>query len=105
MADSAGSTSPRAGVGQPVRRHEDARLLTGQGRFGDDLVLPRQAVAWLLRSPHAHAEIAAIQTAAASAAPAVIAVLTAAEYLADGNRAMPHAPASRSPPDITLSNT
>ena len=79
--------------------------MTGQGRFGDDLRLPGQAVAWVLRSPHAHAEIAAIQTAAALSAPGVVAVLTAAEYLADGNRAMPHAPASRSPPDITLDNT
>jgi len=96
---------PRAGIGQPVRRHEDARLLTGRGRFGDDLSLPGQAVAWILRSPHAHAELAAIETAAASAAPGVVAVLTGAEYLADGNRAMPHAPASRSPPDITLANT
>ena len=105
MADGAASIVPRAGVGQPVRRHEDARLLTGQGRFGDDVSLPGQAIAWVLRSPHAHAELAAIETAAASAAPGVVAVLTAAEYLADGNRAMTHAPASRSPPDITLANT
>ena len=105
MADNAGSSLRRAGVGQSVRRHEDARLLTGQGRFGDDLSLPGQAVAWVLRSPHAHAEIAAIETAAAAAAPGIVAVLTAAEYLADGNRAMPHAPAARSPPDIALANT
>lgn len=95
----------RAGVGQSVRRHEDARLLTGQGRYGDDLNLPGQAVAWILRSPHAHAEIARIEIKGALAAPGVVAVLTAADYIADGNRAMPHAPASRSPPDITLVNT
>ncbi len=105
MADNAGSSLRRAGVGQSVRRHEDARLLTGQGQFGDDLSLPGQAVAWVLRSPHAHAEIAAIETTAAAAAPEIVAVLTAAEYLADGNRAMPHAPAARSPPDIALANT
>ena len=104
-ADGAGSIMRRAGVGQPVRRHEDVRLLTGQGRFGDDVSLPGQAVAWVLRSPHAHAELAAIETVAALAAPGVVAVLTAAEYLANGNRAMTHAPASRSPPDITLANT
>ena len=75
MADGADLIVPRAGVGQPVRRHEDARLLTGRGRFGDDLSLPGQAVAWVLRSPHAHAEVAAIVTVAASAAPGVVAVL------------------------------
>src|SRR5271163_3423072 len=96
--------SARAGVGQSVRRREDERFLTGRGRFGDDLNLPGQAVAWVLRSPHAHAEIAAIDTSAATA-PGVLAVLTAADYLADGNRPMLHTPASQSPPDITLANT
>jgi len=105
MGDSAGLTLPRAGVGQSVRRREDQRFLTGQGRFGNDLNLTGQAIAWVLRSPHAHAEIAAIETAAASAVPGIVAVLTAAQYLADGNRAMVHAPESRSPPDITLANT
>ena len=104
MTEGGGGTS-RRGVGQSVRRREDERLLTGRGRFGDDLNLPGQAIAWVLRAPHAHAEIAAIDTAAASAAAGVIAVLTAADYLADGNRPMLHAPASTSPPDITLANT
>jgi carbon-monoxide dehydrogenase large subunit len=105
MADADGSMASRAGVGQSIPRREDARLLTGRGRFGDDLTLPRQANAWVLRSPHAHADIAGIDTVAASAAPGVVAVLTAADYLADGKRAMAHAPASTSPPDITLVNT
>ncbi len=95
----------RAGVGYSVRRREDDRFLTGRGRFGDDLNLPGQATAWVLRSPHAHAEIAAIDTSPAVAAPRVLAVLTAADYLADGNRPMLHAPASQSPPDISLVNT
>ncbi|HWB49034.1 MAG TPA: xanthine dehydrogenase family protein molybdopterin-binding subunit [Stellaceae bacterium] len=93
------------GIGRSVRRHEDARFLTGRGRFGDDLDLPGQAAAWLLRSPHAHAEIIAIDTAPALAAPGVLAVLTAADYRADRMRPMPHTPASQSPPDITLVNT
>jgi aerobic carbon-monoxide dehydrogenase large subunit len=105
MADGGGPTGVRAGVGQSVRRHEDARLLTGSGRFGDDLNLPGQAVAWVLRSPHPHAAIAAIDVARATAAPGVVAVLTAADYLADGHRPMAQAPASQSPPDITLVNT
>ncbi len=105
MADGGVSTATRAGVGQSVRRHEDERFLTGRGRFGDDLNLPGQISAWLLRSPHAHAEIAAIGVAQAAAAPGVLAVLAAADYLADGMRPMPHFPAAQSPPDITLANT
>ena len=53
MADGSGTT----GIGAPVRRHEDLRLLTGNGRYSDDLTLPGQAYAVMLRSPHAHAEI------------------------------------------------
>jgi carbon-monoxide dehydrogenase large subunit len=105
MADGGQAPGPRAGVGQSPRRREDARLVTGRGRFGDDLNLPGRAVAWVLRSPHAHATIAVIDVSAAAAAPGVVAVLTAADYLADGNRPMPHTPASQSPPDITLANT
>ena len=86
MADGGLAAAPRAGIGQSVRRHEDERFLTGRGRFGDDLRLPGQAVAWLLRSPHAHAEIAGIDIAAAATAHGVLAVLTAAEYRADGMR-------------------
>src|ERR1700722_2382587 len=72
------------GVGQPVRRFEDSRLLTGRGRYQDDVTLPRQAYAVFLRSPHAHARIGAIDTAAARAAPGVVAVYTGADYEADG---------------------
>jgi carbon-monoxide dehydrogenase large subunit len=105
MADGGAATAARAGIGQSVRRHEDERFLTGRGRFGDDVNLPGQATAWLLRSPHAHAEIVAIDVTTAAAAPGVLAVLTAADYLADGMLPMPHAPASQSPPDIPLINT
>ena len=62
------------GVGQPLRRFEDKRLLTGKGRFQDDVVLPRQAWAVFVRSPHAHARINGVDTAAAKAAPGVLAV-------------------------------
>ena len=47
------------GIGQPVRRVEDQRLITGQGRFTDDISLPGQAPLYVLRSPTAHARIAA----------------------------------------------
>ena len=71
------------GIGQPVRRKEDFRLLTGSGRFGDDIVLPRQAHAGFVRSPHAHAHIVAVDKRAALAAPGVLAVLTGADYVAE----------------------
>ena len=72
------------GVGQPVRRYEDVRLLTGRGHYQDDNVLPRQSWCIFVRSPHAHANIKSIDTDAAKAAPGVIAVYTAADYQADG---------------------
>ena len=71
-------------IGRPLRRLEDQRLLTGLGRFTDDISLPDQAHAAFLRSPHAHARIAAIDTSAALGAPGVIAVLTGADVLAEG---------------------
>ncbi len=90
------------GIGAPVRRREDRRLLTGGGRYSDDLNLPGQAYAVMLRSPHAHALIRAIDTAAASAAPGVLAVLTGAELRADGLHPIPHAVWSNHPAEIAL---
>src|SRR5579862_8642544 len=77
------------GIGQPVRRVEDRRFLTGSGRYLDDIVRPRQAHAAMLRSPHAHARIRAIDTAAAADAPGVIAVLTGADLARDRIGAIP----------------
>jgi carbon-monoxide dehydrogenase large subunit len=71
-------------VGQSVRRLEDPRLVQGLGRYSDDVNLPRQLHAVLVRSPHAHAHIVAIDTARALGAPGVAAVLTAADLTADG---------------------
>ena len=92
------------GIGQPVRRREDLRLLTGQGRYSDDVNVPGQAYAVMLRSPHAHALIRAIDTRAAEAAPDVLAVLTGRDLLADGLRAIPHAVRMGHPADIQLEN-
>jgi aerobic carbon-monoxide dehydrogenase large subunit len=89
------------GVGQPLRRFEDPRLLTGKGRFQDDVSLPRQAWAVFVRSPHAHATILRIESAAANAAPGVLAVYTGADYARDGlampKAAMPRKRADGSP--------
>src|SRR5260370_13636419 len=72
------------GIGQSLPRSEDLRLLRGRGRYTDDIVLPRQAVLYVLRSPHAAARIVAIDIAAAQAAPGVLAVLTGAYAQTDG---------------------
>ncbi len=77
------------GIGQPVRRVEDRRFITGHGRYVDDLNRPRQAHAVMLRSPHAHARIRAFDAAAALAAPGVLAVLTGADLAADGIGGIP----------------
>jgi carbon-monoxide dehydrogenase large subunit len=63
-------------IGTSVRRKEDKRFLTGTGQYTDDITLPRQTCAYFLRSPHAHAAIRKIDTAAAKAAPGVVAVFT-----------------------------
>lgn len=67
------------GVGQAIRRVEDRRFLTGAGRYTDDISVPGQAYLFVLRSSHAHADIGAIDTAAASSAPGVLKVLTGAD--------------------------
>ena len=72
------------GIGQPVRRREDARLVTGQGCFTDDISLPQQAHAFMLRSPHAHARIISRDCAHAESAPGVLAVLTVGDADVDG---------------------
>lgn len=67
------------GLGQPLRRLEDPRLLTGGGRFTTDVAAPGALHAVFLRSPHAHARILGVDAAAARALPGVVAVFTAAE--------------------------
>ena len=77
-------------IGQPLRRKEDQRLLTGQGRFTDDFSLDGQTYAAMVRSPHAHARIARIDTAKAKAMPGVLGVFTGADVRADGLKPLPH---------------
>jgi carbon-monoxide dehydrogenase large subunit len=72
------------GMGQPAARVEDQRLLTGRGRYIDDINLDGQAWAVFVRSPHAHAQIKEIDASAARKLPGVIAVYTADDLAADG---------------------
>ena len=71
-------------IGQSARQVEAPRLLTGKGRFADDVNLHRQAYVHFLRSPHAHADISNIDTTAATDVPGVIAILTGEDYFAEG---------------------
>src|SRR5215472_8530169 len=94
-----------ATIGQALPRKEDLRLLTGGGRFSDDMSLPDQAYAAFVRSPHAHARILGIATEKARTMPGVLAVLTGADVAADGLKPIPHMPIPMSPPaDIELKN-
>ena len=67
------------GVQSPVRREEDLRLLRGKGRYVDDVREPNQAHGYVLRSPHAHARIVALDVRRARIAPGVLCVLTGAD--------------------------
>ncbi|MCB5174159.1 xanthine dehydrogenase family protein molybdopterin-binding subunit [Microvirga lenta] len=71
------------GIGAPVRRKEDQRFVTGQGRYVDDFNRPGQAYAYFLRSPHAHAAIRSIDTGPALVMPGVLAVFTGDDLAAD----------------------
>jgi carbon-monoxide dehydrogenase large subunit len=72
------------GIGQPVTRKEDPTLVQGQGRYNDDIGLPNQAHAWMVRSSQAHGIIRGIDTEVARGMPGVLAVLTGADLKAYG---------------------
>ncbi|PZW50938.1 carbon-monoxide dehydrogenase large subunit [Humitalea rosea] len=84
MPDSLTPSTLRFGIGQSVPREEDPKLLRGEGRYTDDLALPGQAYAFMVRSPYAHGVIRGIDTEAARAMPGVLAVLTAADLTGYG---------------------
>jgi carbon-monoxide dehydrogenase large subunit len=87
----------RFGAGESVKRREDQRLVTGRGRFIDDK--PADGALWLmlLRSPHAHAKILAIDTEAAKAMPGVAAIITGADLVADDVGTLPTLPIFKRP--------
>src|SRR3954471_4212531 len=86
------------GIGQPVRRFEDKRLLCGNGRFQNDVTLPGQAYGFVLRSPHAHAVMRGVDLSAAQAAPGVLAIYTGEDLAAAGMGTM-GVPLRRKRPD------
>ena len=95
------AVAPR-GIGKSLPRIEDARLLTGKGQYADDRGAPDQGYAYILRSPHAHARVVGLDTAAARGATGVVAVLTGDDALADGLRPIPHSPVPTNPHEVPL---
>ena len=89
-------------IGQPLARKEDARFLTGAGRFTDDLQLEGQAYAAMVRSPHAHARIGRISIQQAQKMPGVLGVFTGADCAADGLRPVDHSPMPSTKFDMKL---
>jgi len=78
-----------ATIGTPVRRREDYRFLTGGGTYTDDINRPGQLHAFVLRSPHAHAQIRGIEITAAQRALGVFGVYTGKDMVADGVGGLP----------------
>ncbi len=89
-------------IGKPMPRKEDARLTTGNGRFTDDFSLDGQAYAVMVRSPHPHARIVAIDAARAKAMPGVLGVFTGADCIADNIAPIPHDPVPKTKFDMKL---
>lgn len=76
-------------IGQSVKRVEDKRFITGNGRYTDDMILPRQTYAHIVRSPHAHAIVKSIDTSAALAMDGVVAVFTGDDIAKSGIGGVP----------------
>ena len=89
-------------IGQPLRRKEDERLLTGKGRFSDDFSIEGEAHAAMVRSPHPHARVVRVDTATARTMPSVLGVFTGADCVADGLKPIPHTPVPATKFDMKL---
>ena len=89
-------------IGKPVRRKEDHRLVTGNGKFTDDFRFEGQTYAVMIRSPYAHAKILKVHKDKALAMPGVIGVLDGFDLLADGIRPNPHDPLPKTKYDMKL---
>jgi carbon-monoxide dehydrogenase large subunit len=89
-------------IGKPMPRKEDARLVTGHGRFTDDFSLDGQTYAAIVRSPYPHARILKIDVERAKAMPGVLGVFTGADCAADGLAPIPHDPLPKTKFDMKL---
>jgi carbon-monoxide dehydrogenase large subunit len=89
-------------IGQPMVRHEDARLVAGKGQFSDDFSFPGQTYAAIVRSPHPHARIVSIDKSVAQAMPGVLGIYTGDDCLTDGLGSIPHDPLPKTRYDMKL---
>ncbi len=89
-------------IGQPMPRKEDARLVTGNGRFSDDFSFPGQTYAVMVRSPHPHARIRQIDKRTAQDMPGVLGIFTGADCRADNLGAIQHDPLPKTKYDMKL---
>jgi len=90
------------GIGKPLRRREDYRFMTGAGNYADDMNLPGQTYAYVVRSPHAHARIAGIDVGPAVRSAGVLAVLTGVDAAQDGLQPVPQRPVPTNPHEVPL---
>jgi len=100
---------PDGNIGQPVKRREDQRFLTGKGRYTDDIHRQGELHAYFLRSPHAHATVKSIDSSGAKG-PDVVAIFTGADMAADKVGSLPcgwtvtdrHGQPHKAPPHFPL---
>jgi aerobic carbon-monoxide dehydrogenase large subunit len=102
MNDETAPQRPYRFIGKPLPRKEDGRLVTGKGCFTDDFNLDDQAYAAMVRSPHPHARIVAIDVAAAKAMPGVLGVFSGADCAAEDLAPIPHDPVPKTKYDMKL---
>jgi carbon-monoxide dehydrogenase large subunit len=89
-------------VGAPLTRKEDARLVTGAGRFSDDFSAPGQCWLAVVRSPYPHARVRGVDFSQARAMPGVLGTYSGADCLADGLNPIPHDPVPKTRYDMKL---
>ena len=94
----------REGIGKPILRKEDPRLVTGVGCYTDDVTLPGQVYACMVRSPHAHAALRNIDAGDALKTAGVIAVLTGTDAAQDGLNTIPHRPVPTNSHEVPLTS-
>src|SRR6516162_8435526 len=102
MYDETAPQRPYRFIGKALPRKEDERLITGKGRFTDDFNLDGQAYAAMVRSPHPHARIVAIDVAAVKNMPGVLGVFTGADCAAENLGPIPHDPVPKTKYDMKL---
>jgi carbon-monoxide dehydrogenase large subunit len=100
--DEASLATMKFGVGQPVRRTEDPKLIRGEGQYTDDINLKGQAFCAMVRSDYAHGVIKSIDTSAARAMPGVLAVYTGEDLMKAGYGPMPYRVALQGRPGTTM---